>query len=85
MVPRRTTKDTYGSIYYGREKPAEITAVLGSKGINSWDGDFYAVEAIQALGLEEKGGLVRLGIAPYCTESDIDRTLNTVNEIAADL
>lgn len=64
------------------KEPAEITTVLGSKGINAWNGDFYAVEAIKALGLEEKGGLVRLGMAPYCTEADIDRTLNTVREIA---
>ncbi len=62
--------------------PEEVSKVLGSKGINSWNGDFYAVEVIEALGLAESGGLVRVGMAPYCTESDIDRTLNTITEIA---
>ena len=62
--------------------PEQVTEVFGSKGINSWHGDFYAVEAVAALGLAESGGLIRLGMAPYCTESDIDRVLNTVAELA---
>ena len=44
--------------------------------------DPRAVEAVAALGLAESGGLIRLGMAPYCTESDIDRVLNTVAELA---
>ena len=62
--------------------PEQVTEVFGSKGINSWHGDFYAVEAVAALGLAESGGLIRLGMAPDCTESDIDRVLNTVAELA---
>lgn len=66
-----------------RYSPEFIAQVLGSKGINSWNGDFYAVGTIEALDLGESGGLVRLGLAPYCTEGDIDRTLSTVAAIAA--
>ena len=62
--------------------PEEVGKAFGAKGINSWNGDFYAVEAIKAIGLANKGGVVRLGMAPYCTESDIDRVLNTVTELA---
>lgn len=62
--------------------PEEVSKVFGSKGINSWNGDFYAVETIEALGLAESGGLIRLGMAPYCTDSDIDRVLATVAELA---
>ncbi|BFL48454.1 cysteine desulfurase-like protein [Lactonifactor longoviformis] len=61
--------------------PEKVTEALGAKGINSWHGDFYAVEAVAAIGLAESGGLIRLGLAPYCTEGDIDRTLYTVREI----
>ncbi len=60
-----------------------IAKVLGSKAINCWNGDFYAIEPIKALGLLEIGGVVRLGMAPYCTEADIDRTLSTIASIAA--
>lgn len=60
-----------------------ISQVLGSKAINCWNGDFYTIEAIKAIGLAETGGVVRLGLAPYCTEGDIDRTLSTIAFIAA--
>lgn len=63
-------------------RPEEVTKVLGDKGINAWHGDFYAIEVIEALGLTESGGLIRVGLAPYCTESDVDRLLATVAEIA---
>ena len=36
---------------------------------------------MKALGLPD--GVVRLGLAPYCTEGDIDRTLSTIASIAA--
>ena len=62
--------------------PEFVTKILGDKGINAWHGDFYAIEVIEALGLTDKGGLIRVGLAPYCTESDIDRLLATVADIA---
>lgn len=62
--------------------PEEVTEVFGARGINSWHGDFYAIETVAALGLADKGGLIRLGLAPYCTEYDIDRTIATIREIA---
>ena len=58
-----------------------IAKVLGSKAINCWNGDFYAIETMKALNLPD--GVVRLGLAPYCTEGDIDRTLATIASIAA--
>ncbi|MDO4517764.1 MAG: cysteine desulfurase-like protein [Bacillota bacterium] len=62
----------------------EVTRVLGDRGINSWHGDYYAVEIMNAMGLGgEKGGMVRLGLAPYCTQSDIDRALNAVRSMVA--
>lgn len=57
---------------------SDVTKMLGAKGINSWDGDYYAVETIDALGLRESGGLVRFGIAPYNTSNDIDRALTAI-------
>lgn len=63
------------------KQASEITKILGAKGINAWDGDYYAVEIIDVLGLREGGGMVRLGLAPYCTQGDIDRTLQTIRSI----
>jgi selenocysteine lyase/cysteine desulfurase len=56
----------------------EVAAYLGHQGILAWDGDFYAVGAVDALGLREQGGLVRLGLAPYNTAQEVARTLDAV-------
>ena len=42
---------------------------------------FYALKSIQALGLEEKGGVTRLGISVYNTLDEIERTIQAVSKI----
>ncbi len=61
----------------------EVSQMLGDRGINSWHGDYYAVQIMKAMGVYDKGGMVRLGLAPYVTQSDIDRTLYAVRQLAA--
>jgi selenocysteine lyase/cysteine desulfurase len=56
---------------------------LGEQGIFVWDGHYYARELINnTLGLEAVGGLVRIGLAPYTTEEEIDRTIEAIDKIA---
>lgn len=62
--------------------PAEVARFLGERGLFVWDGDFYAVTLVERLGLAEKGGLVRVGLAPYNTAEEIDRLLEAVEELA---
>ena len=59
----------------------EVSQMLGDRGINSWHGDYYAVQIMKAMGVYDKGGMVRLGLAPYVTQSDIDRTLHAVRAL----
>ena len=59
----------------------EVAQMLGDRGINSWHGDYYAVQIMKAMGVYDKGGMVRLGLAPYVTQSDIDRTLYAVRDL----
>lgn len=60
---------------------AEMGKYLGDQGLFVWDGDFYAVEIINHVwNLTEVGGLVRIGLAPYNTENEIDRTISAVKE-----
>ena len=61
----------------------EVTQMLGDRGINSWHGDYYAIQIMKAMGVYDKGGMVRLGLAPYVTQSDIDRTLNAVRSLVS--
>ncbi|MGB3638581.1 MAG: aminotransferase class V-fold PLP-dependent enzyme [Rivularia sp. (in: cyanobacteria)] len=50
----------------------EIAALLAEKNIFVWSGDFYALEIVKRLGLDNNGGLVRVGAAHYNTIEEID-------------
>ena len=56
-------------------EPAEIARALAEENIFVWDGHNYALEVIRRLGLEETGGVVRIGIAHYNTAAEVDRLL----------
>lgn len=65
-------------------QPLEIAKRLAAKGIFVWAGGFYVVGLMRALGLDESGGMVRIGLAPYNTKEEIDRTLIEIRNIAGD-
>lgn len=59
----------------------EIAEFMAERGLFVWDGDFYAIEITNmVLKLLEQGGLVRIGLAPYNTMEDIDRTIQAVKD-----
>jgi cysteine desulfurase family protein (TIGR01976 family) len=64
-------------------RPEEIASTLGADGIQVWDGDFYAIRAIESLGLAEAGGVLRTGVLMYNTIEEIDRLVDGVSRIAA--
>jgi len=67
------------------KRPIDVCKILGDQGIYTWDGDFYAVEVVNdTLGLKDAGGLIRIGIAPYVTMQDIERTIKAIQEIVAE-
>ncbi|WP_299036776.1 cysteine desulfurase-like protein [uncultured Pseudokineococcus sp.] len=62
--------------------PREVARWLGSRGVAVSDGDYYARELVEVLGLRGSGGMVRAGVAPYTDDSDVDRLLAAVAEVA---
>jgi len=52
--------------------PREIAQRLGEANIFVWDGNFYALAVTQRLGLEDRGGLLRVGLAHYSTAEEVD-------------
>lgn len=50
----------------------EVATHLASFGINVWSGNYYALEPMLRLGLEEKGGAVRISLVHYNTLEEID-------------
>jgi cysteine desulfurase family protein (TIGR01976 family) len=61
--------------------PATVARKLGDAGIHVWDGNYYAWEAMNFLGLEEKGGAVRAGLSLYNTDEEVDRFLDALRRI----
>jgi cysteine desulfurase family protein (TIGR01976 family) len=55
--------------------PQEVAAYLGTQSIFVWDGNYYALSVTERLGLEETGGMVRVGLAHYNTREEIDRLI----------
>ncbi len=54
--------------------PLDVYRFLGSRGVNAPAGTFYADEPARRIGLPD--GAVRVGLAPYSDDEDVDRLLD---------
>jgi cysteine desulfurase family protein (TIGR01976 family) len=63
--------------------PRALAEKLGERGIFCWDGNYYALTLMERLGLEERGGALRIGMAHYNTAEEVDRLLAALREVAA--
>lgn len=61
---------------------ADISAHLASRGVNAPAGNFYALEVSRWLGLGDAGG-VRVGLAPYSDDDDVDRLIAGLRDLTA--
>ena len=68
------------SITHPKLTAAELAHALGERGIYAWDGNYYALELTEQLGLEPEG-MVRLGLVHYNTAEEISRLISALNEI----
>lgn len=62
--------------------PRAIATYLGQQGIFVWDGNYYALSVTERLGLEGKGGMVRVGAAYYNTVEEIHRLGDALRAMA---
>jgi cysteine desulfurase family protein (TIGR01976 family) len=63
---------------------AEQAAVeLAARDLAVWHGNYYALETMRALGLDEEAGAVRAGIVHYNTAEEVDRLLAALAELCA--
>ena len=68
------------SLRIGDHHPTEIAKFLGDRGIFTWDGNYYALNLTERLGVESKGGLLRIGLVHYNTMDEVDRLLTALRE-----
>lgn len=66
------------SITHETLSPQDIEQALTDANIFSWAGHSYAIEPLDALGLLESGGVLRLGIAHYNTAEEIDAAVSVL-------
>ena len=81
--PRRRSARRRSRSRIAGATPRDIAAELGREGVFVWDGNYYALGAMLALGLEEHGGAVRAGFLHYTTLEEVDRLCDLVAAIAA--
>ena len=62
----------------GRD-PQHAYRFLAERGVNAPAGTFYALEASRRLGFGDRGAL-RVGLAPYTDDGDVDRLLTGLQE-----
>ena len=63
--------------------PRKVAEQLAQENIYVWDGNYYALNVTERLGLEGSGGMVRVGAAHYNTLDEVDRLKNALLNIAA--
>ena len=74
----RRTSTLYFTLH-GRA-PADVHAALGERDVSISSGHCYAWEPCQRLGLGETGA-IRVGLAPYTDDSDVDRLLEGLADL----
>jgi cysteine desulfurase family protein (TIGR01976 family) len=61
--------------------PLELATKLGERGFFTWDGNYYALNVTEQLGVESTGGFLRIGLVHYNTMEEVERMLAALREI----
>jgi selenocysteine lyase/cysteine desulfurase len=70
------------AVNLGEIHPRQAAILLAKKDIHVWDGNYYALAVTERLGLEESGGMVRIGPVHYNTLDEITRLGKALEEIS---
>jgi cysteine desulfurase family protein (TIGR01976 family) len=71
------------SVRIGDHHPTDIAKFLGDRGIFTWDGNYYAMNLAERLGVQDKGGFLRIGLVHYNTADEVDRLVSGLREFVA--
>jgi cysteine desulfurase family protein (TIGR01976 family) len=62
--------------------PRRLAERLAEEGFYAWDGNYYALAVTQRLGLEDHGGMLRVGAVHYNTLDEVHHLRDALNRIA---
>ena len=63
--------------------PRAVAEKLAQEDIYAWDGNYYAINVTERLGLEDSGGMVRVGATHYNTLEEVERLKEVLLKISA--
>jgi cysteine desulfurase family protein (TIGR01976 family) len=72
---------TFALTLAGVPTPA-LGEALAAAGIFAWTGNYYALDIMERLGLEGRGGALRIGAVHYNTLDEVDRLIATLARLA---
>ena len=70
------------AVRIGHHTPLQLATELGRRGFFTWDGNYYALNLTEHLGVEKDGGFLRIGLAHYNTAEEVNRLLAALREIS---
>ena len=62
--------------------PRAVAEALAAEGIYVWDGNYYALAITERLGVEQSGGMVRVGAVHYNTLDEVRRLEEVLKKMA---
>jgi cysteine desulfurase family protein (TIGR01976 family) len=70
------------SIRHRRIDPSTLAKSLAGQGIFVWHGHNYAYEPTRFLGIPEDQGVLRIGLAHYNTQSEVDQVVQAIAKMS---
>jgi len=71
------------SLRIGDHSPKKIADFLAEQGIFTWDGNYYALNLTERLQVEQKGGMLRIGLVHYNTLEEVEGLLSALREFVS--
>lgn len=69
------------ALRFSNVEPGKIAAHLGEHEIYTWNGHLYADKLTDALGVTQKGGILRVGLMHYNTKEEIDKFFTALDYV----
>src|SRR5271165_1073716 len=69
------------AIRMANRSPRDLAVYLGEQGIFTWDGNYYAIDLAERLGVQQSGGMLRIGLAHYNTAEEVERLLEALRKL----
>ncbi|MGF1582650.1 MAG: cysteine desulfurase-like protein [Gemmataceae bacterium] len=69
------------SVTHAKHSPKMMAEHLARRYIYAWSGNNYALTVTERLDLEDKGGVLRLGLVHYNTQQEVERVLSALDEL----